>query len=381
MDMPQLSLIGKPSAGKSTFFAAATMVSVEISERPFTTIEANEGIAYVRVEDIGPEFGVRSEPRQGFVKGKWRFVPIKLLDVAGLIPEAHKGRGLGNQFLTDAWKGEALLHIVDASGSTDAEGNFIGYGERDPLEDVAFLERELDLWFLSILQKNWKKVESKMRAGAKKEEAIYEALGGMVSRESIERHMDKPLEEMAPALRRENKPILVVANKADLPRAKENIARMRERYDVVPASAEIELALKRAAKAGLISYIPGESSFEIVGKVTREQEEALEKMASFLKEWGSTGVQQALERATFEKANYIAVFPAGEKLRDKEGRVLPDCFLLKKGSTLRDFAEAIHSDLAKGLLYGIDARSKRRVAKDYILKHRDALEIVSAAKK
>ncbi len=379
--MPQLSLVGKPSAGKSTFFAAATMVNVEISDRPFTTIKANEGIAYVRVEDIGPEFNVKSEPRQGFIAGKWRFVPIKLLDVAGLIEGAHEGRGLGNQFLSDAWKGEALLHVVDASGSTDAEGNFIGYGKRDPLEDIAFLERELDLWFLSILKRNWRSVESKMRAGKKKEEALYEALGGMVSRESIERNLHKPLEEMAFSLRRENKPILVVANKADLPHAKANIERMRERYDVVPTSAEIELALKRAAKAGLISYIPGEGSFEVTGKLTKEQEEALERMAAFLKEWGSTGVQDALEKATFELAGYIAVFPAGEKLRDKEGRVLPDCFLLRKGSTVKDFAEAIHSDLAKGLLYGIDARTRKRVAKDHVLKHRDAVEIVSAAKK
>ncbi|NPA22337.1 MAG: redox-regulated ATPase YchF [Candidatus Micrarchaeota archaeon] len=374
----EIGLVGKPSVGKSTFFSAITMIDVPISDRPFTTIEPNVGVGYVRVEDLGVELGVQSNPRSGFILGKYRFVPVKIIDVAGLVPGAHEGRGLGNKFLNDLNQAEGLLHIIDLSGSTDEEGNFVGYGKYDPEKDILFLERELDFWYKDILERNRPKIEREIKAGKEPWEALYSVFSSLrvteeVAREAMEKY-DLNSEELPQFLRKKSKKIVIVGNKKDAPHAMENYDRLKDRWDIIPVSAEAELALRKAAKAGLIKYVYGESDFEIIGELNEKQREALERIRKIM----PTNVQQALEHLVFDVLGYVAVFPAGSKLKDKQGRVLPDCFLMKKGSTVMDFAKTIHSDIAKGLLYGIDLRTKRRLAKDYVLKHRDAIELVSA---
>jgi ribosome-binding ATPase YchF (GTP1/OBG family) len=371
-----IGIVGKPSVGKSTFFAAATMVDVPIDARPFTTIEPNEAIAYVRVEDIGPEFGVISQPRNGFILGKYRFVGIKLIDVAGLVPDAHKGRGLGNKFLNDLNQAEGLIHIIDLSGSTDAEGRYIGPGKRDPEEDILFLENELDMWYKDILERNMEKIKREIKAGKDKAEALYSVFSSMrLSYQDAEEAMakyDLTSEDLPRFLRIKSKKMIIAGNKVDVYPALDNLKRL-SKYNIIPIYAAAELALRKAAKNKLIEYIYGESDFRIIS-VNEEQKAALEKIRKHM----PTNVQQVLEKMVFDVLDYIPVFPAGEKLVDKHGRVLPDCFLMKKGSTVEDFAKKIHTDIAKGLLYGIDARTKRKLAKDYILKPRDAIEIVSA---
>jgi ribosome-binding ATPase len=371
-----IGIVGKPSVGKSTFFAAATMVDVPIDARPFTTIEPNEAIAYVRVEDIGPEFGVISQPRNGFILGEYRFVGIKLIDVAGLVPDAHKGRGLGNKFLNDLNQAEGLIHIIDLSGSTDAEGRYIGPGKRDPEEDILFLENELDMWYKDILERNMEKIKREIRAGKDKPEALYSVFSSMrLSYQDAEEAMakyDLTSEDLPRFLRIKSKKMIIAGNKVDVYPALDNLKRL-SKYNIIPIYAAAELALRKAAKNKLIEYIYGESDFRIIS-VNEEQKAALEKIRKHM----PTNIQQVLEKMVFDVLEYIPVFPAGEKLVDKHGRVLPDCFLMKKGSTVEDFAKKIHTDIAKGLLYGIDARTKRKLAKDYILKPRDAIEIVSA---
>jgi len=371
-----IGIVGKPSVGKSTFFAAATMVDVPIDARPFTTIEPNEAIAYVRVEDIGPEFGVISQPRNGFILGKYRFVGIKLIDVAGLVPDAHKGRGLGNKFLNDLNQAEGLIHIIDLSGSTDAEGRYIGPGKRDPEEDILFLENELDMWYKDILERNMEKIKREIKAGKDKAEALYSIFSSMrLSYQDAEEAMakyDLTSEDLPRFLRIKSKKMIIAGNKVDVYPALDNLKRL-SKYNIIPVYAAAELALRKAAKNKLIEYIYGESDFRIIS-VNEEQKAALEKIRKHM----PTNIQQVLEKMVFDVSEYIPVFPAGEKLVDKYGRVLPDCFLMKKGSTVEDFAKKIHTDIAKGLLYGIDARTKRKLAKDYILKPRDAIEIVSA---
>jgi len=371
-----IGIVGKPSVGKSTFFAAATMVDVPIDARPFTTIEPNEAIAYVRVEDIGPEFGVISQPRNGFILGKYRFVGIKLIDVAGLVPDAHKGRGLGNKFLNDLNQAEGLIHIIDLSGSTDAEGRYIGPGKRDPEEDILFLENELDMWYKDILERNMEKIKREIKAGKDKAEALYSVFSSMrLSYQDAEEAMakyDLTSEDLPRFLRIKSKKMIIAGNKVDVYPALDNLKRL-SKYNIIPIYAAAELALRKAAKNKLIEYIYGESDFRIIS-VNEEQKAALEKIRKHM----PTNIQQVLEKMVFDVLEYIPVFPAGEKLVDKHGRVLPDCFLMKKGSTVEDFAKKIHTDIAKGLLYGIDARTKRKLAKDYILKPRDAIEIVSA---
>ena len=379
-----IGVIGKPSAGKSTFFAAATMLEVEIHDRPFTTIQPNRGVGYVRVKDIGPEFGVQSQPRTGFIQGPYRFVPVELVDVAGLIPGAHMGKGLGNQFMNDLIQADVLLHIVDMSGSTDEEGN--PTTDHDPEKDIQWLEKEITMWLLGIIRRNEKKIERMVRMGKSASEIAQELLSVLGGHDwsIVEERFPDPLawgEEFAQFLRERTKPILVVANKMDMPGAEENYQRLKDKYLMVPASAQAELILKKAARAGFVEYIPGESEFRVLKPLSASQQRALDKIEELLQKYGGTGVQQSLENAVFDLLGYKAVFPAGSKLKDKHGRVLPDCFLMPPGSTLFDFARRIHEDLARGLLYGIDARTKKKLAKDYVLKHRDAVEIVSTMAK
>ncbi len=386
--MPTIGLVGKPSAGKSTFFASATLANVPINPRPFTTIKPNVGTAYVRVECIDKEFGVQCEPREGFCINHIRFVPFELVDVAGLIPGAHLGKGLGNQFLNDLARAEALIHVVDISGSTDEQGNFIGYGKHDPQKDVKWLEEEVNMWYKSVLERNKAKMERLKRSGKKDSEVILEIFSSFgVKRELAEEVIKlygeiekwKDNYEIAKFLREKTKPIVIAANKIDLPYAEDNFNDLNVPVKV-PVCAEAELALKRAARAGIIDYIPGSSSFKLLKEVSPQQNEALNRIKKLLEKWQSTGVQQALEKTVYEVLKYIVVFPAGAKLRDKKGRILPDAFLMPPNSTLKDFALKIHSDIAKGLLYGIDVRTKKKLAKDYVLKHRDAIELISTAK-
>lgn len=149
----------------------------------------------------------------------------------------------------------------------------------------------------------------------------------------------------------------------------------------IPCSAEAEIALREAARAGLISYIPGEKNFTILqgDKLNEKQKKALQFIQEkILNVYNSTGVQDALDSAVFKLLQYLAIFPGGvSKLEDKDGNVLPDCFLMPSKSTALDFAYKLHTDLGKNFICAKDVRTKKTVGKDYALKHLDVLEIVS----
>ena len=160
-----IGLVGKPSCGKSTFFKACTLADVLIAAYPFATIKPNHGVAYVKIDCIDKELGVKCNPRTGYCANGKRFVAFDLLDVAGLIEGSSEGKGLGNQFLDDLTNADALIHIVDVSGETDASGKEAkGY---NPVQDIKMLENELDLWYLRILNKVWKSFSKKIQ-GEKK---------------------------------------------------------------------------------------------------------------------------------------------------------------------------------------------------------------------
>lgn len=390
-----IGLVGKPSCGKSTFFKAATLADVLIASYPFATIEPNHGMGYVRVNALCDELGVKCNPRTGFCDGKTRFVPVELMDVAGLVEGASEGKGLGNQFLDDLRQADAFIQIVDASGTTDSEGK---EGEGDPISDVKMLDKELDKWYKNIFMKVWEKMSRTIQTSkqnfAKQVAKQFSGLGAseedikiVVSR--LKYDSEKPaewtgeqIENFARSLRLMTKPVLVAANKIDKKGAKENIDKLKEEFPdlvIVPCSADSELALREALKAGLIEYTPGAGDFKInEEKVNEKQKVALETIKkNVLDVFGSTGVQNVLDRAVFDLLKYIAVFPAGSKLADSKGNVLPDCFLLPPGSTALDFAYFLHTDIGDNFVKAIDVRTKQPVGKDHKLNHRDGIEIVT----
>ncbi len=391
-----IGLVGKPSSGKSTFFKAATLAEVEIASYPFTTIKANRGVGYVKVECLDKEFDMQCNPSHGFCIEHQRFVPVELMDVAGLVPGASEGKGLGNQFLNDLRQADAFIHIVDASGTTNAEGK--PTKDYDVYNDIEFLEDELNKWYYNILIKAWKSFARKVEIeDVNFSEAVAKQFSGLrVNEEQVKAVLlkldfsekpsewnNKQLMKFASELRRESKPMIIAANKVDVEKARENYEKLKKEFPdlmIVPCSADSELALREAAKAGLIDYIPGENDFKIKGELNEKQKQALENIKKNVLDRfeTGTGVQAILDSSVFELLKYIAVFPASaNKLADSKGNILPDCFLLPSGSTALDFAYFLHTDFGNNFIKAIDARTKRALGKNYKLKHRDGLEIVT----
>ena len=391
-----IGLIGKPSTGKSTFFKAATMSDVLIASYPFATIEPNHGIGYVRVEALCKELNVKCNPRTGFCTGETRFVPVELMDVAGLVEGASEGKGLGNKFLDSLRQADMFIQIVDVSGTTDSEGK---EGLGDPIEDVKMLENELNKWYRGIFEKVWDKLSRTIQA-TKQNFAIEvsKQFSGLrvtendvksvliklkLDPESPTSWSEEDLKNFTKTLRHSTKPMLIAANKIDKHGAKENLERLKSEFpniQIIPCSADAELSLRQAANAKMIEYVQGESSFVInKAKVNEKQKEALELIQkNVFDEFGSTGVQDVLDKAVFDLLNYIAVFPAGSKLADSKGNILPDCFLLPSGSTALNFAYHLHTDIGDKFVKAIDVRTKKPVGKDSPLKHRDGIEIMTS---
>jgi ribosome-binding ATPase YchF (GTP1/OBG family) len=398
-----LGIVGKPNTGKSTFFSAATLAPAEIANYPFTTIKPNRGIGYVRTPCVCKEFGVKDTPVNSICIDGIRLIPVEFIDCAGLVPGAWQGRGLGNQFLDEIRKADVLIHIVDASGGTDSEGRICKPGEHDPVEDVKFLEHEITMWMANILKRDWAKIARTAESESKDLISILEErLSGLAIRrahifEAVRRtglNADKPTgwsEEdflkFIDALRQIAKPMLIAANKMDVPTAEENLERLKKlNYIVVPCCAEAELALRRAAEKKLIDYRPGDCNFKINNpeKLTESQLKALETIREkVLLKFGSTGVQEAVNMAYFKLLNMITVYPVEdlEHLSDHHGRVLPDAYLVPYGTTARELAYLIHTELGESFIYAVEARERKRVGEDYILKDRDVISIISAKKR
>jgi ribosome-binding ATPase YchF (GTP1/OBG family) len=390
----KIGLVGKPSVGKSTFFNAATMNDVPEGAYPFTTIDPAIGEAYVRVDCAAPEFDHSCTPNTGYCEDGTRFVPTKLVDVAGLVPGAHEGKGLGNQFLTDLNEADVLIHVVDFTGETDLEGE--PTEGHDPREDIDFLEAELDMWYLDILEKGIERYRSGYQGEDRDIEAdLAEQMSAFgISEEGVKRvilALDLELdpgawnetdrEELAREIRIRTKPMLVAANKMDTEAAQDNWAEITTDPDYdhltfVPVSAHAEKALKNGDEQGVLDYRPGDEDFEVTADLPEEKAAGLEQIRAFVNAYGGTGVQWALETALFEELDAIAVFPGARKPQD-DGTFLQDCFVLPDGSTAEDFAYFLHSDIGEGFLHAHDVRTERQIGADSELDHRDVVEITT----
>ncbi len=377
-----IAIAGKTNVGKSTFFNACTLGSAEVSNRTFTTIRPNVGVTHVRTGCACKLSSISC----GKCKDGVRFVPVKIIDIAGLVPDAHLGKGLGNQFLSDIMEASAIVHVIDAAGATDINGNPTQPGTHDPLEDVDFFLNELDYWILGIAKK-----ALKSRVELKKEEfiaALSKQLSGLgIKQENIEYAINKTnlkstsddskFLEFAGILREKSKPVLIAANKIDLAPDK-NIENLKD--IAVLCSSEAEYALRRAADKGIIDYIPGNPDFNTVKSIDEKQKNALEFIRNnILKKFGSTGVQKVVDKAVFDALEMIVVYPVENEARlsDKKGNVLPDAFLMKRGSTAIDLAYKVHEDIGKKFIAAIDCKSGRHVSANYELKDGDIISIKS----
>jgi len=400
----KLGLIGKTNTGKTTFFNSATLSSEEISSYPFTTKAPISGMGNAISLCVHPEFNVQDNPHNSKCVEGWRYIPIELIDLPGLIKDAWKGKGLGNQFLSIAAQSDALLHVVDASGGIDSTGKISESGDGDPISDFADIEEELIMWYQKILEGNRDKISKSIKTGSDILDAItdlYRGIGvtkihvkeAQIAADLEEKEFDDfnmvDSKKFVSYLRKISKPTLIVANKIDVDGADKNFVRLRERYNdsiVIPVSGDSEFSLRRAEQKGLIKYSPGSEQFEILksDKLNEKQTNALNFIKQgIMGEYMSTGVQFAINVAVFKLLKMNSIYPVANesKLSDKKGRILPDLILLKDGATINDLAREIHSDLTKGLLYGKDLRYNLRLPVDYQLRDRDVVSLVSAAKK
>ena len=400
----KIGLIGKTNTGKTTFFNSATLSSDEMSTYPFTTKKPSISIGHAITLCVHPEFNVQDDPNNSKCSDGWRYIPIELIDLPGLIKDAWKGKGLGNQFLSIAAQSDALLHVLDASASIDSMGRIAEIGSGDPVSDFADIEEELNMWYQKILEGNRDKLQKMIKTDDDQITALTELYQGLgvkkihvkeslritgLEEKNIENYDMQDSKKFSTQLRKISKPTLIVANKIDVNGADRNFERLRERYNdtiVVPASADRELTLRRAEQKNLIRYSPGSEQFDILNTddLNQKQKDALDFISKdIMGEYMRTGVQFAINMTVFKLLKMNSIYPVAdpEKLSDKKGRVLPDLVLLKDGATVVDLAKEVHSDLVKGLLYAKDLRYNLRIPINYQLRDRDVICLISASKK
>ncbi|MGB6501410.1 MAG: YchF-related putative GTPase [Thermoplasmata archaeon] len=395
----EVGIVGKPNVGKSTFFNALTLLDVPMAPYPFTTIAANRGVSAVRAPCPHTEKGVACHPGNARCVEGTRWVPVALIDVPGLVPGAHEGKGLGRKFLDDLRQADGFVQVVDLSGATDPEGRMDAPGTHRPALEVEWLEEELVEWIADILGRDFVRATRGVELeGRKVEEFLTERFAGLsiptpaimtalrnapVERDHPAHWTVEQRRDLARELLRSSKPRLIAANKCDRATRADAATLVEELHPlpVVPTAADAELTLRRAARAGLVDYRPGDPSFTVrePTRLNAGQTAALAEIRRVMHDWGTTGVQDTLEATVFTRLHQIVVYPVEDETHwtDGKGRVLPDALLVPAGIAARDLAYRVHTDLGEGFVRAIDGRTHRAMAADHPLEANAVVRIVS----
>ncbi|OMJ15496.1 putative GTP-binding protein [Smittium culicis] len=408
-----IACVGKPSAGKSSFLNAVTDATAKVGNYPFTTIEPNQGIAYYPTTCPCKRYNISEycKPKYGWCDKGERFLPIKMIDVAGLVPGASEGRGLGNRFLDDLRHADVLIHIVDSSGTTDENGKVTkGY---DPTNDIEWLRSEIHAWIFNNMNKKWDStvrrhiatkstsantLQSQLSGYGANKDIVMNSLGSDYSKLPLNEWKNEDLYNFVFRFIDVRFPTVIALNKIDHPDSDTNITRIIKRYTqanknsmklnsdeesvkssvhgvnadrIVLTSALSECYLKLLEKQKYILYKTGDEDFTSLA----DDPSLSDKLVSFdsnvadelerirdlvLYRYFSTGTQQTIVKAV-ESLGMIPVYPvkkiptilpansaSGDSSNTITGKdVFRDAMLVKSGTTVRQFAEILGDDFAR----------------------------------
>ncbi|KAL0587653.1 hypothetical protein ABG067_002672 [Albugo candida] len=399
-----IGCVGKPSAGKSTFFNAVTDGKAKTGNFPFTTIEPNEGITYFMSQCpcVAKNKSSVCQPRYGKCVQGTRHIPIKLLDVAGLIPGASEGAGLGNKFLDDLRHANVLMHIIDVSGRTNEKGEeTIGY---DPINDAEWLTREIHSWIYTNLHKRWNTIARRHQATKSTLlKTFLNQLSGYGASASLIGPMldqlgykdpcdlstwsDREIAGLVSQFMSDRFPTILVLNKVDHGgETDKNIERIVEKYGsnhCFVCSAAAECFLRAAVKQRYIDYEPGSMFFStaedeaqtgstesgsasLIPADTKIANRLAKVSDMVLFRYGSTGVRAAINAAV-QACDVVVVYPVKSLKKfstNPNGKgVFGDAILIKRDSTIRELAFRVSQNVGYHFAFA-EGEDGRKLAED-----------------
>ncbi|MGP6294037.1 YchF-related putative GTPase [Caldiplasma sukawensis] len=377
----KVGVIGKPNAGKSTFFSAVTGVNAAIGNYPFTTIEPNLAIGYFKVECPHNEIGNKCNPRSGFCIDGSRYVSVEIFDVPGLIEGASEGKGMGNQFLDSLREADSFIHLISP---VDDNGKILSPHEIE--KEAEMIEIEIKKWMVSRLSRDWEKLVRKYKqSNLPLEDKIIEKVSffGIGMKElkevliagsfpsKIQDWGDAQFQEFAEVFFSKVRPIVRVINKGDLLK---NGELKSLKYPVI--SADYELSIAKAVNNSILSDI---LHIEATDKAKEKQKNAISIIRNAYASKSIMRAQDLLKWLIIDRMNRIVVYPVYDETKwtDKDGNVLPDAFVMNNGATAQQLAFAVHTEIGEGFIKAIDCRKKIAVGKNHELKNGDVIRIVS----